>query len=137
MPASILLVEKAFLRHTSPIGTVFGDSSRQSVSSDWSQEEATSEELLGVGVQFTAASNHTSMQGEKKMVQSHSMTRRCWWCCCCCCYGSSAVAHDRNSCLLNPGPSLLQGSFQEKNQRRFGRGRARLELLAPTRAVHG
>lgn len=69
MQTSILLVEKAFLRYTSPIGAVFGDSSRQSVSSDWSQEEATSLELRGGG-EFIAASNHTSMRGEKKMVQS-------------------------------------------------------------------
>lgn len=49
MQISILLVEKAFVSHTSRTGIVFGDSSRQPVSSDWSQEEATSEELLGGG----------------------------------------------------------------------------------------
>lgn len=66
------------------------------------------------------------------------MTRCCCWCCCRCCYGSSAVAHDMNSCLLNLSLSLLQGSSRERNQRcRLGRRGAQLELLAMPKQCPG
>lgn len=61
---SILIVAEAFLRRSSPLERSWG-TPPDSLSSDPSQEEATSVKVLGGG-EFSAACNHTSMQGERK-----------------------------------------------------------------------
>lgn len=62
---SILIVAEAFLRRSSPVGTVLGDSSRQSVFRPEPGRGHLGESPRGGG-EFSAACNHTSMQGERK-----------------------------------------------------------------------
>lgn len=85
---SILIVAEAFLRRSSPVGTVLGDSSRQSVFRPEPGRGHLGESPRGGG-EFSAACNHTSMQGERK------------WC---------SLAKDPAPPLLPPPPRLLRAA---------------------------
>lgn len=93
---SILIVAEAFLRRSSPLGTVLGDSSRQSVFRPEPGRGHLGESPRGGG-EFSAACNHTSMQGERKwcsLAKDPAPLLPPPW--------LLRAARDIDSCVLNP-----------------------------------